>query len=819
MNINKKLYRFFSVLLVISLFVSNLLVNMLQVTAINEDFAGGSGTETDPYLIETKEHLNNVRTNINAHYKMISNIIFEDSDFEEGGAFFNNGLGWAPIAPTMYSFKGSFDGNEYVIQGLKINTCEPMSQETGYGLFGGISGATIKNLKMTRTSILVNNNHYTYIGCISGYAYNSNITNCYVDGVITAKNSNGSCALYAGGIIGNAHKSLISNVESNVNINTEGNDRIGGICGYIGSGSIFNTTNRGALQGTSASGGITGEASSSIIENCTNYGDLNNIHPLDSIHGTSDCGGIVAWALGKNQIILCSNYGKISSSSTSETSSAAGIVASFSADRRDNAIISKCYNGGEISSKGVTGANAGGISATFYFATISDCFNLGKISSSFNAGGIISFAQGATITSCYNVGCITAKHTGGIIGENVSSSSISCYYLDESITGTTSIDGIIQNSEQLKNVNTYGSWNFDEIWTMEGREDYFYPELINNPILFFDELNSHKHSYSVSLTTPTCSKKGYTTYICNCGDIYFDDFVDVIGHSHIAKITTPATHTSTGVMTYTCSCGDTYTETIDKIEKHNHTAVVTTPTCTEQGYTTYTCECGDSYIDAYVDAVGHSYIAEVTTPATHLTTGVTTYTCICGNTYTEIIDKITTHNYLATVIEPTCVERGYTFYICECGDSYIDDYISVTEHNYEIEVTEPTCTEQGYTTYTCYDCGYSYKDNYVPVLGKVNGVSISDTTLIYKTADTIKPEINIDAGVNHITEYTSSNPSIVFVDKNGNITSIGGTGEVIITITVTDEYGNVVEDSCKVTVSYKWWQWLIIIFLFGWIWY
>ena len=116
----------------------------------------------------------------------------------------------------------------------------------------------------------------------------------------------------------------------------------------------------------------------------------------------------------------------------------------------------------------------------------------------------------------------------------------------------------------------------------------------------------HTHDYKVSVTEPTCTEQGYTTYTCECGDSYVDDYVDATGHSHTSEITTPATHTTIGVMTHTCTCGDTYTETIEKIAEHSYEAVVTEPTCTEQGYTTYTCECGDSYVDNYVNATGHS---------------------------------------------------------------------------------------------------------------------------------------------------------------------------------------------------------------------
>ena len=57
-----------------------------------------------------------------------------------------------------------------------------------------------------------------------------------------------------------------------------------------------------------------------------------------------------------------------------------------------------------------------------------------------------------------------------------------------------------------------------------------------------------------------------------------------------------------------------------------------------------------------------------------------------------------------------------------------------------------------------------------------------------------------------------------FVNDSGKITT-NGTGSATITVTVTDEYGNTVTDTCEVKVAYNWWQWIIVIVLFGWIWY
>ena len=88
----------------------------------------------------------------------------------------------------------------------------------------------------------------------------------------------------------------------------------------------------------------------------------------------------------------------------------------------------------------------------------------------------------------------------------------------------------------------------------------------------------------------------------------------------------------------------------------------------------------------------------------------------------------------------------------------------------------------------------------------------------YKTSAKIEPDINADVGVKHTVKYSSSNPSVATVDSNGNVKATG-TGNATITCTVTDEYGNTVSDTCNVKVSYAWWQWIIVIVLFGWIWY
>ena len=264
--------------------------------------------------------------------------------------------------------------------------------------------------------------------------------------------------------------------------------------------------------------------------------------------------------------------------------------------------------------------------------------------------------------------------------------------------------------------------------------------------------------------------------------------MDALGHDFGEwEVTTPATCTSKGVETRYCSrCDSTETRDIEKIS-HSYTAVVTNPTCTEQGYTTYTCSCGDSYVDDYVDALGHDYKAVVTAP--------------------------------------TCTEQGFTTYTCSrCMDSYIADYTPAKGHtDGEWKVTkQPTLTEEGEKTLYCKECGQVIKTEAIPKLthGQVHSISVNDISLNYKSSKTLVPTVEVDEGVNYTVTYSSSNPKVATVDENGKVTATKkGSGSATITCTVTDEYGNIVTDTCTVKVSLNFGQILLVYVLFGWIWY
>ena len=72
------------------------------------------------------------------------------------------------------------------------------------------------------------------------------------------------------------------------------------------------------------------------------------------------------------------------------------------------------------------------------------------------------------------------------------------------------------------------------------------------------------------------------------------------------------------------------------------------------------------------------------------------------------------------VVAATCTEQGYTVYTCtNCGESYNDNFVPVLGHSF-VDITVPaTCTHKGYVTHFCTTCGYEYSE--LRIFGYVRG--------------------------------------------------------------------------------------------------
>ncbi len=82
----------------------------------------------------------------------------------------------------------------------------------------------------------------------------------------------------------------------------------------------------------------------------------------------------------------------------------------------------------------------------------------------------------------------------------------------------------------------------------------------------------------------------------------------------------------------------------------------------------------------------------------------------------------------------------------------------------------------------------------------------------------INEHLNLPEKGNYKVTYESSDEEVATIDKDGNVKTTG-TGEGVITYTVTLENGKKVTQSIGIKVVFTPRQWFIYIFLFGWLWY
>lgn len=82
----------------------------------------------------------------------------------------------------------------------------------------------------------------------------------------------------------------------------------------------------------------------------------------------------------------------------------------------------------------------------------------------------------------------------------------------------------------------------------------------------------------------------------------------------------------------------------------------------------------------------------------------------------------------------------------------------------------------------------------------------------------INEHLNLPEKGEYKVTYQSSDEEVATIDKDGNVKTTG-TGEAVITYTVTLQNGKEITQSMGIKVVFTPRQWLIYIFLFGWLWY
>ena len=159
-------------------------------------FAGGSGTEGDPYRIADWRQLDNVRNHLDGHFVLVNDLDSTTTGYAElASATANDGNGWQPIGTCVDLFTGTFDGQGYEISDLFI----ARPGESGVGLFGVVRGeGVIENVGVVSGNVTGKDNVGGLVGKNEG-----TVSNSYASGSVTG-NSN------IGGLVGKNEKTVSS---------------------------------------------------------------------------------------------------------------------------------------------------------------------------------------------------------------------------------------------------------------------------------------------------------------------------------------------------------------------------------------------------------------------------------------------------------------------------------------------------------------------------------------------------------------------------------------------------------------------------------
>ncbi len=424
-----------------------LIVCLLNVVWASAQFAGnGSGTESDPYRIFNANQLTQMRNFLNqegVYFKLQNDINLTDWLADN-----YPGQGWQPVGSSSEPFKGVLDGNNKTISGFSINR----STADYVGLFGYISGATIKNLT--------------------------------IEGNVTGKN-------YVGAFVGGCSQN-VSNTLTGLTHNgsTTGQERVGGIAGAC-AGNLSNLTVEGNVTGTYDVGGAIGRAGDvGSISGVTVTGNVNN-------NTSNVCTGGVAGYSNLN--ISNATY----SGNVTGGGWVGGIVGFSQAKTFSNLTATGSVKGTYDFVGGICGRCENGL-------TISNGTSRCKVTGKPYTGGIVGGSESGavTLTSCYAEGDITGTTSvGGICGQikNPGSSSISgCNYWGN-ITGTSQLGGVVGAIINDYNNSLASSVNFNLTTTASVRN---YTKEVNYATYYPD----YSTDCFFAVANPTWTYiKGYST--------------------------------------------------------------------------------------------------------------------------------------------------------------------------------------------------------------------------------------------------------------------------------------------------------------------
>lgn len=324
-----------------------ILLVSLYISPSPAQFAGGSGTMEEPYLVETLGQLQGIQDYKESHFIQIKDIDARDTEN------WNEGKGFYPIGDDDVKFTGSYDGNGYVISGLTIHR-----EDLDYiGLFGVVQDSHISNVRLVNANI----SGKTRVGGLVGLnSYRGEISKSCVSGNISA------LGWRAGGLVGHNWGQIENSCfEGKVT----GDQQVGGLVGLT-LGTINGSFATGDVSGSYQIGGLAGRGDGVNIIDSYSSGDvsgaeydigglvgynwdghISNSYASGDVSGEYFVGGLVGRMIGRSARITDS-YALGAVTGDHEVGGLAGV------NREDGEIVTS-YASGHVTADEVVGGLVG----------------------------------------------------------------------------------------------------------------------------------------------------------------------------------------------------------------------------------------------------------------------------------------------------------------------------------------------------------------------------------------------------------------------------------------------------------------------------
>jgi hypothetical protein len=480
--------------------VSGILLSSLTFGALG----GGSGTQDDPYLIFTKNHLLDpiLRTpNFQkAYFKLMADIDFKGES-----------------CPALFgTFSGSFDGNHKRISNAFLSSQRGLFNRIHFDFFGPF--AVVKNLILENPRMVVTDDRID-TGLLAAEIQDAWIENCHIiNGTIQATTAydpaNGLWGVNSGGFVGDNYGTLSNCTFSG----TVAGNRAGGMVAY-NYGKIENCRTDATVVGGGRTGGLVAVNFGSI-GNCSSQGLVRSDRT-----GFSDTGGLLGenngtygyadgfprdpWYLSPYDSISYAPLGLVLDSFSTCTVVAIGQGAGGFVGSAWGGVIANCQASGSVTGHSYVGGFVGTIQTSKgfpYMGVIENCSSTGAASGNNRVGGFAGENGSASIRNCYSTGSVTgtdivggftgciyfypydgygtavidrcysvgkvtgSTQTGGLIGRHWNGQQIvNRSFWDTQTSGrTSSAGGTGKTTAQMQTLTTFSSagWNFSQTWTM-----------------------------------------------------------------------------------------------------------------------------------------------------------------------------------------------------------------------------------------------------------------------------------------------------------------------------------------------------------------